>query len=796
MARQRKSMPLARLSSGSTSSSSAASNIEVGGSAREGSLSSAALALTSTPPTSVSEQGQASSALDKEDTNATTIADMTRRSSRRKSGPASYNLGLLSGVRRTSAGIEMAQEKAIRDFSGATLVDDAPEPSSSTPHRQLLNDGVKALNMDWEMDNLPGDGDVDLPARKKRRHRSSIDMLIETTGRAMGRMKSVLGKRDREISESDNSGRRQSRRLLAIEAPKDVEEEVKQEDNTVEEQAERVERPSKLARLSSSFSITMPQVFSSKPKKPTKRYESQGLYAGQTISSYDDQSIPKPTRKPTGKARPVSTSFLPDATRTESRGSLVTLPMFSYLERERPFTIPYDVFAPVHHQRGEEKPKDWGKVHKNRLVGDAQHYWRKPYFERSLCICTPPVPGSSEPGCGEHCLNRAMDYECDSNNCALGDQCTNRDFAGLGVRMERANKADKKSASYLFNAGVEVVKTQDRGFGVRACRSYEPNQIITEYTGEIITPNEAGRRIREDYKDKADYYQMEFDQGMILDATKGSIARFVNHSCEPNCRMLKRFVSGQPRMALFAGDRGILTGEELTYDYNFDPYSVKNVQECRCGATNCRGVLGPRPKDANKPVTKKEKEGMAAGMKRKVGEFFGATPTVEVDQGLFKKRKVPQMSKGWVYVDDSIEQTRIEEARKDKEIARLQKEGILPADLQVKKTTTTTAVTKDKNGARRFVQKVTTRMTGHRPKATPEAPSKKIQKLGRLSSIKQKESPAAKVKNAGAGSSQVTKSARRSIDNRSIPKGSMKVRPLTKDATKMARTMRAVNADE
>jgi len=69
--------------------------------------------------------------------------------------------------------------------------------------------------------------------------------------------------------------------------------------------------------------------------------------------------------------------------------------------------------------------------------------------------------------------------------------------------MERANKADKKSAYYLFNAGVEVIKTPDRGFGVRACRSYEPHEIITEYTGEIITPNEAGRRIREDYKDKA-----------------------------------------------------------------------------------------------------------------------------------------------------------------------------------------------------------------------------------------------------------------------------------------------------
>ena len=55
---------------------------------------------------------------------------------------------------------------------------------------------------------------------------------------------------------------------------------------------------------------------------------------------------------------------------------------------------------------------------------------------------------------------------------------------------------------------------------------------------------------------------------MILDVTKGSIARFVNHSREPHCKMLKRFVKGQPRMALFTGDYGILTGQELTYDYS------------------------------------------------------------------------------------------------------------------------------------------------------------------------------------------------------------------------------------
>ena len=84
---------------------------------------------------------------------------------------------------------------------------------------------------------------------------------------------------------------------------------------------------------------------------------------------------------------------------------------------------------------------------------------------------------------------------------------------------------------------------------------------------------------------------MEFDQGMIIDATKGSVARFVNHSCEPNCEMRKWIVDKKPRMALFAL-RDIMTGEELTYDYNFEP--TGDPQPCHCGSDNCRGVIGPK----------------------------------------------------------------------------------------------------------------------------------------------------------------------------------------------------------
>jgi [histone H3]-lysine4 N-trimethyltransferase ASH1L len=61
---------------------------------------------------------------------------------------------------------------------------------------------------------------------------------------------------------------------------------------------------------------------------------------------------------------------------------------------------------------------------------------------------------------------------------------------------------------------------------------------------------------------------MEFHHSLIIDATRGSICRFVNHSCDPNCRIEKWIVDGEPRMALFA-EKAIMTGDELTYDYNF-----------------------------------------------------------------------------------------------------------------------------------------------------------------------------------------------------------------------------------
>jgi histone-lysine N-methyltransferase ASH1L len=85
-----------------------------------------------------------------------------------------------------------------------------------------------------------------------------------------------------------------------------------------------------------------------------------------------------------------------------------------------------------------------------------------------------------------------MLYECDDENCSVGrEHCGNRAFADL---QERRSKGGK------YRVGVEVIKTEDCGYGVRANRCFYEGQIIVEYTGEIITEMECDRRMNEEYR--------------------------------------------------------------------------------------------------------------------------------------------------------------------------------------------------------------------------------------------------------------------------------------------------------
>ncbi|CAH0044740.1 unnamed protein product [Clonostachys solani] len=362
-----------------------------------------------------------------------------------------------------------------------------------------------------------------------------------------------------------------------------------------------------------------PEPVTNTRQRRVKKYLEKGLYSG--------QDAPMDIYKGLTMNEKKQLSELPELIPSGRVNKIMPSPMFTGLRTliaGRDFRLPFHICNPL--PPGQPKPDEWRKMTKNRFIGDSKDIWRKSphYHDMSKCVCTP------EDGCGDNCQNRIMLYECDDSNCSVGKEaCTNRAFADLTSRRNKGGK---------YRVGVEVIKTSDRGYGVRSNRCFEPNQIIMEYAGEIITEEECERRMNEIYKNNDCYYLMSFDQNMIIDATTGSIARFVNHSCNPNCRMIKWIVSGQPRMALFAGDKPIMTGDELTYDYNFDPFSSKNVQKCLCGQPNCRGFLGPKPREVKPAIKTVLKDTVKAG-KRKLQEFLGG----EEDKAKKPRAKKPTL---------------------------------------------------------------------------------------------------------------------------------------------------------
>ncbi|KAJ5520542.1 hypothetical protein N7463_000995 [Penicillium fimorum] len=454
---------------------------------------------------------------------------------------------------------------------------------------------------------------------RKSVRRSGRFSLMDKASDLVGRASSILGKRTRGLGNKD-LGRRASLRHRNI-APSNDEAALL----TANEPASKKRRVSE-SDLSKLQDQDTPEPEESdvpaSPRPRRKIWLSHGLYTGQEPSDSPPKQRRSKNSKKTGTG-PMHRTILP-------------MPMFKgarLLKTGRDYQLPFDIFSPL--PPGQPKPDEWRKTNKNVFVGDAGSFWKaNKNLELSTCMCT------EDTGCDDNCQNRYMFYECDNGNCRLGPECGNRNFEGLKHRTKAGGK---------YNIGVEVIKTADRGYGVRSNRSFEPNQIIVEYTGEILTQLECEKRMRTVYKNNDCYYLMYFDQNMIIDATRGSIARFVNHACEPNCRMEKWTVAGKPRMALFAGDRGVSTGEELSYDYNFDPYSNKNVQQCRCGSENCRGFLGPRLKEKQqraKELEKRKSEGSqkkapakkVIGKKRKVLEEPESDESDDSRQG--KKRKM------------------------------------------------------------------------------------------------------------------------------------------------------------
>ena len=157
----------------------------------------------------------------------------------------------------------------------------------------------------------------------------------------------------------------------------------------------------------------------------------------------------------------------------------------------------------------------------------------------------------------------------------------------------------KKSAK---GPRIVVRRSGIHGRGVFARRPIREDETVCEYKGERISEEEIGRR----YPEIMDGINHTFVFGIELDVNidggaKGNIARWINHSCDPNCDTYER-----DQRIFVRAIRNIRPGEELSYDYAIEAgepitRAVKARWPCWCGARKCRGtVLVPTPRPRSK----------------------------------------------------------------------------------------------------------------------------------------------------------------------------------------------------
>jgi len=141
------------------------------------------------------------------------------------------------------------------------------------------------------------------------------------------------------------------------------------------------------------------------------------------------------------------------------------------------------------------------------------------------------------------------------------------------------------------------------GRGVYAARPIRAGERIIEYTGELISWKEADRRPPSDPDDPHHTFLFSLDDGKrVIDANVGgNSARWINHSCDPNCET-EETDSGRVYIEAL---RDIRPGEELHYDYCLiiDGKITKKLERqyrCLCGAPKCRGTMLAKKKKKKK----------------------------------------------------------------------------------------------------------------------------------------------------------------------------------------------------
>ncbi|XP_031747240.1 histone-lysine N-methyltransferase ASH1L isoform X2 [Xenopus tropicalis] len=313
-----------------------------------------------------------------------------------------------------------------------------------------------------------------------------------------------------------------------------------------------------------------PQKQKKAPRPPKKKYQKAGLFSDM-YKTLDPKSRLVQLKKEKLEYDP-----------REHEYGLLPAPIHigKYLRQKRnDFQLPYDILWQWKHNQLYKKPDVplYKKIRSNVYV-DV-----KPLsgYEATMCNCKCP-DNQSEKGCVEDCLNRMIFAECSPNTCPCGEQCNNQ-------CIQR----------HEWVQCLERFRAEGKGWGIRTKEPLKASQFIIEYLGEVVSETEFRNRTIEQYHNHSDHYCLSLDSGMVIDSYRmGNEARFINHSCDPNCEMQKWSVNGVYRIGLYAL-KDMPAGTELTYDYNFHSFNTEKQQVCKCGVEKCRGIIGGKSQRVN-----------------------------------------------------------------------------------------------------------------------------------------------------------------------------------------------------
>lgn len=158
-------------------------------------------------------------------------------------------------------------------------------------------------------------------------------------------------------------------------------------------------------------------------------------------------------------------------------------------------------------------------------------------------------------------------------------------------RKTRAKRSPRAKAGPV-NEWFQLRRSPIHGWGAFAMRDIPRGTRLIEYAGERISNAEADRRYDDEAMRRHHTFLFILNSRTVVDAAfEGNEARFLNHSCDPNCEA----VIERGRIWIESIKR-IPAGAELVYDYQYEDdeeYTEKDLSfyVCHCGSRKCRGTI-------------------------------------------------------------------------------------------------------------------------------------------------------------------------------------------------------------